>query len=74
MEDASQPLHLSLGHVLLLSVQMVHLFLIPATRHVDACDPVPEDNVTITLFFQQVLMKMITKMIITSLYKTGSSC
>ena len=53
---------------------MGYLFLIPVTCHVDGCDPVPEDNVTVTLFFQQVLIKMITKMIITALYKTESSC
>ena len=29
-------------------------------------------QITVTLFFQQVLIKMITKMIITALYKTAT--
>lgn len=37
---------------LIVSVQMGHLFLVPVTYHVDGCDPVPEDSVTVTLFFQ----------------------
>lgn len=54
---------------LVVSVQTVHLSLIHVSATWDSCDPVPEDSVNTSLFFQQVLAEMLTKMTTTALYK-----